>query len=349
MKTSHDLDLKKKIPTSMDVARLAKVSQSTVSRAFSNATNLLPETRELVFEAAKQIGYRPNAIARSLVSNRTNIIGLLIMRNASPFYNQITDAMALGSNLHGYNLMIIRQMEGERGADTLARALDYRVDGVVITAIEDTDSVGDICKSSKVPIILLNRYIEGAVADMVCCDNFAAGQMVSEFLSGRGHKRIACIMGDPKASTTKDRLEGMRDKAKALNLEIISVSYGDYSYTSGQATCRKYIEAHDGQLPDVFFCSGDIIAFAVMDVLRFEYHYRVPEDISVIGFDDIAEASWTAYNLTTVRQPFAELVDSTYRLLEKRINEVVERNGFEYIRHKCELVVRNSVSNLRKT
>ena len=329
--------------TSSDVARLANVSQSTVSRVFSDTCKLSDETRKRVLEAAKQLGYRPNKIARSLVSNRTNIIGIIVMNNESPFYATLTNLMITACRKFGFCCMVIRQTPGEQGIDTVTRALDYRVDGIVVTAIEDSKSASEICRQSSVPIVLLNRYIAGAGVDSVCCDNLEAGSLAAQYLLDNGHRTIACLMGDAAASTTRDRLAGLRSKAEERNISIDWVEYGSYSYESGREMCRKLLA--DGKRPDVIFCSGDIIAFGAMDVLRYELGLRVPEDISVMGFDDTAETAWASYNLTTMRQPYEELVETACQLLVRRIEG--KSGGVVRSLHACRLVERGSVQSLQ--
>lgn len=326
--------------TSSDVARLAMVSQSTVSRAFNEATKLSPETRSRVLEAARQLGYRPNAIARSLVSSRTDMIGLIVMRNGSPFYNELVNLLVTACRRYGYCAMVIRQLEGESGVDTVTRALEYRVDGVVVTAIEDTKSACELCRQASVPIVLLNRYIAGADVDSVCCDNERAGEMIVEFLAGKGHHSVACLMGDASASTTRDRLQGMVRRAEALQMSVAGVRYGDYTYESGFEMACSLLE--DGAaLPGAIFCSGDIITFGAMDALRQKFGLRIPEDVSVIGFDDTTEAAWKAYDLTTVRQPYEDLVETTCRLLMRRMED--PRASIVRALHPCVLVERSSV------
>lgn len=334
-------DFGKRPVTSTDVARLANVSQATVSRAFNKSARLAPETRERVLEAARQLGYRPNAIARSLVSNKTNLIGLIVMRNGSPFYNELVNRMVLACRQFGYCCMMIRQIEGERGVDTVARALEYRVDGVIVTAIEDTKSACDLCRQASVPIVLLNRFLDGADVDSVCCNNALAGELIIEFLASKGHKTLGCLMGDPTASTTRERMRGLQRKAAECDMKIISTLYGDYTYESGRQMCRTMMKTNQ-PLPDTIFCSGDIIAFGVMDSLRQEFGLRVPEDVSIIGFDDTSEASWLSYNLTTVRQPYDKLVHTACELLLRRMEQ--PKAELLQVLHDCTFVERGSVS-----
>ena len=329
--------------TSTDVARLANVSQATVSRAFNKSARLAPETRERVLEAARQLGYRPNAIARSLVSNKTNLIGLIVMRNGSPFYNELVNRMVLACRQFGYCCMMIRQMEGERGVDTVARALEYRVDGVAITALEDTKSACELCRQASVPIVLLNRFLDGADVDSVCCNNALAGEMIIEYLAARGHKTLGCLMGDPTASTTRERMRGLQRKAQQRGMELVGTLYGDYTYESGRQMCHTMMDAHR-PLPDALFCSGDIIAYGVMDSLRYEYGLRIPDDVSIIGFDDTSEAAWLSYNLTTVRQPYDKLVHTACELLIRRMAQPTAEAEVVQVLHDCTMVERSSVA-----
>lgn len=340
-RTEHAAAEKRQV-TSSDVAKLARVSQSTVSRVFSGSVRLAPETRARVLEAARRLGYRPNAIARSLVSSKTNIIGLIVMRNDSPFYNEMVNRMALALRGYGFCTMLIRQLEGEGGNETVTRALEYRVDGVVVTAIEDTRSACEICQQASVPVVLLNRYIAGAEVDSVCCNNALAGEDVIAYLAARGHRSVACLMGEGSASTTRDRLQGMLRKARELNVNISSVTYGFHTYERGREMCLELMRSNQPR-PDAIFCSGDIIAFGALDALRYELGLRVPEDISVIGFDDTSEAAWKAYDLTTVRQPYEQLVESTCQLLIRRIEQSDE--PIARVQHPCKLVERSTVAD----
>ncbi len=333
--------------TSSDVARLAGVSQPTVSRAFSDSARLSDATKKRVLEAARQLGYRPNAIARSLVSSRTNIVGVIVMRNESPFYNEMVNLLVVACRKYGYCAMVIRQTEHESGLDTVTRALEYRVDGLLVTAIENTQSAYEICRQTTTPIVLFNRYIIGANVDTVSCDNYDGGGLVADYLISKGHRRIACLMGEERASTTKERLLGIRARAEAESndLDVCDILYGDYTYESGREMCRRLLEK-GGERPSAIFCSGDIIAFGVLDTLRLELGLRVPEDISVIGFDDTREAAWASYDLTTIRQPYTELADAACKLLMERIEH--PDGSVKRSLHCGVLVERGSVADIMR-
>lgn len=343
-KTVESKERKGRPVTSVDVARFARVSQSTVSRVFNGAASIAPETRAHVLDASKKLGYRPNAIARGLISSRTNIIALLIMQNGSPFYHHLVDILLSEFRKRNYNVMVVRQLDNEAGAEMLVRVQEYRVDGIVVTAVEDSGAVRDICEQSDAPIVLLNRYITGVDVDIVCCDNYSAGVMVSNFFQKNGYHSVACLLGDERALITRDRVLGIQDGSESAELSIVDMEYGRYTYESGCQMCRQMMQRLT-ERPDVVFCAADVIAFGAIDTLRYEYHLRVPEDISVMGFNDIPETQWMAYNLTTVRQPYQELVDSCVDLLSRRIES---RNAPTMkIQHSCAIVERGTTK--RKT
>ena len=250
--------------------------------------------------------------------------------------------MAESSRKHGYYVLTIMQDECETNEDTVARALQYHVDGVVIMSItiENSESMVSMCKRSGTAVVLMNRYIPGSDIESVCCDNYAAGEMIIKYLHNRGHKTIACLMGSALASTTQERLKGIQYQSQKVGISISDVIYGSYTYESGKEMGRELI-TKSLTLPDTIFCCGDIIAFGVIDVLRYEFKLKVPEDISVMGFDDIREASWQAYNLTTVHQPYDDLVNSTFELLIRRIKS--PDSPIARMLHDTNIVERGSV------
>ena len=334
-----------RVATSVDVAKVAGVSQATVSRAFNAESKLSPETRRRVLDVARSLGYYPNAIARSLVSKKTNIVGIIQMSGESPFYTYLINELVVAWRQRGYYSMLIRQEEGETGDATVLRALEYHVDGIVVTSIHDSQSVREACQRTGTPIMLLNRYISDLNIDSVCCDNTGAGRMVAEYLYRKGHRKIACLMGDSEASTTRERLSGLRSFTQDHGMEMVSIQYGRYTYKSGCEMCEAMLRSSEPP-PTAVFCSGDIVAFGVIDTLRYRFQKRIPQDISVIGFDDIPECSWQAYALTTVRQPYKELIDSTCQLLIRRMKS--DMDGAMRMLHSCRIVERESVRDLNE-
>ena len=216
----------------------------------------------------------------------------------------------------------------------------YRVDGIFITEAANSAGIAELCASAKVPVVLVSREVPGAQMTSVSCDDYTASGVIAEHLYQTGHRRVACLLGAVEASTTQKRLRGFMDKAAECGITVTSVMYGDYSYQSGKAQALALC-ADAPVLPEALFCSGDIIALGAMDALRSQLGLRVPEDISVIGFDDIAESDWLSYSLTTIAQPVEEMVNAACNaliIMVENPGEKPPRMVFD-----CVLCQRNSV------
>ena len=217
--------------------------------------------------------------------------------------------------------------------------LDYQVDGIVLASILLSSTLADQCQAAGVPVILFNRSQTGDYISSVTSDNFAGGIKVGEHLVQTEHKRPAYIAGLLAASTQRDREAGFMTALAAAELPLYWRGEGHYDY-DGAANAARALAALD-PLPDAVFVANDHMAFAVMDVLRYECGISVPGDISVIGYDDVPVAGWPAYNLTTVRQPADKMVDETVSLLLKQIggeeSEIVRKaiDGPLILRGSC--------------
>lgn len=329
-------------PTSLDVSRLAGVSQATVSRAFSNDSLLAPATKERVLEAASQLGYIPNAIARCMVSTQTNLVGIVVFQNESPFQSNIINLLSRELRARGWYAVVVYQKENETQEETILNALMYRVDGVFITEVENTAGVAEVCASANVPVVLVSRDVDGNQISTISCDDYSSSSVIAEYLGSMGIRRVACLLASPEASTTQNRLQGFMDRSNACGIEITAILYEDrYSYRSGKALAEAVCSQRGGELPDALFCSGDIIALGAMDYLRMEKGLRIPEDISVIGFDGIAESEWLSYSLTTMRQPVEEMVAAACDILI----QAIQGHSVKPVRQifQCVLCERNSV------
>lgn len=312
----------------IDVARLAGVSQAAVSRVFTPGASVSEDTRAKVMDAVKQLGYRPNVIARSLVSNSTNIIGLVVKRFTNPFYAQMIQDFTRALQEQGYWVMVLNIAENEELEQALPMALQYRVEGLIITSATLSSHLAQECARSGTPVVMFNRYATENNAHVVCCDNALGGRLVADAFLDAGCSRIAFIAGEESSSTNRDRENGfvtrLHERGAALSLRE---SAGDYSYELGYEAATRLLQ--NKQRPDAVFCANDLIAMALLDLARCKLNVCVPEELSIIGFDDIPSAGWPGYNLTTVRQPFGTLVDTTIQVLMDAINnpgmEIVQK------------------------
>lgn len=304
--------------TSVDVARLAGVSQSTVSRTFSPGGKVSSETRKRVLLAARKLGYKPNVIARSLSKRSTRIIGIVIVRFANPFYAVMIREFTRRLQDLGYWTLLLNVKHAQEIDDALPMALQYQVDGIIITSATLSSQMADDCVRSGTPVVLFNRYALGTRANAVCCDNVAGGRLVADAFLDAGHQRIAYIAGEEGSSTNMDREKGFIDQLQKRGQALwLREAGGDYTYEAGYEAAKRLLQRDSP--PDAIFCMNDLIAMGALDAARHELGIQVPEELSIIGFDDIPMAGWLAYSLTTVRQPIERMVDTTIEVLMSAI------------------------------
>ena len=323
--------------SSIDVARLAGVSQSTVSRAFTSGASISEEKRRKIYEAAVQLKYRPNVIARSLAQSSTKIIGILMTRFASPFYAGVLGDFTRRIQENGYSTLLLN-VDGDKDLhEVFFTALQYQVDGLIITSTYLSPQMVESCIRSTTPIVLFNRYSENNEVNAVYCDGFQGGRMVAEHLLP-DHRRFACIRGEARSSTSRDRSSGYMKRLQEEGVDGCICVDADLTYDSGFAAARHLLDRD--QRPDAIFCTSDLMAFGAMDAARRVFGLRIPEDLSIVGFDNIPMASWGGYDLTTAAQPGEKMVEATVDLLLRSIQN--QSPGTVTLKMITELVVRSS-------
>ena len=300
--------------TAHDVARRAGVSQSAVSRVFTPGASFSEKTAEKVRKAAGELGYRPNVLARSLITGRSRIIGLVVAYLENYFYPEALEKLSSALKAEGYHLLVFlaRQTAGDI-EDILQEIVDYQVDGIVVASVALSSQLATRCRAAGIPVVLFNRSQDGPRLPTVTSDNFSGGREVGRFLAAGGHRRIGYIAGWEGASTQRDREAGFRAGLREADLEIRTREVGDYQLARAREAARRMFGGADR--PDAVFVANDHMAFATMDVLRFELGLRIPEHVSVVGYDDVPPAAWPAYDLTTVRQEASTMVAETVRML----------------------------------
>ncbi|MEZ5535642.1 MAG: LacI family DNA-binding transcriptional regulator [Thiolinea sp.] len=326
--------------TSTDVAKLANVSQSAVSRTFTPGASVSEETRDKVLAAAQQLGYRPNKLARSLISGRSRIVGLVVAYLENHFYPLVIERLSRDLQSHGYHVLLFMTEPGKQD-EVIQEILQYQIDGVVLASVTLSSHIAEECAALGVPVVLFNRYIPDAQASSVTSDNVAGGYQLARFFAEKGYQRIAYIAGHENSSTNQDREQGFTQGLAESGLKIYRREVGRYLFEEAAEAARRLLAA--GDYPDAVFIANDHMAFAVMDVIRGEFGLRIPEDIAVAGYDNVPEAGWAAYDLTTVEQPVAEMVTAAVEILleqmEHKVVQPVHRVS------PARLVVRGSVRN----
>ena len=302
--------------TSVNVAQQAGVSQSTVSRVFSAPESVAEETVQQVRKVAQQLGYKPNAIARSLSNRRTDMIGILMSEITSPFYPYVLEKFSQRLHALGKRVLLFTTSPQEDADNVLQHALQYQVDGLILANITLTSAVVKESLKYKTPLVLFNRYVKGVQARSVTCDNVLGGRMVADALLDSGHRGLAYIAGRPEASTHVDREAGFINRLAERGYTGVLREQGYYTYESGYEACRRLLKLPNP--PDAIFCANDITAMGAIDAAR-DLGVKIPEKLSIIGFDDIPAATWSAYSLTTVRQPVNQMVEASIGLLLESI------------------------------
>ncbi|MFY2824188.1 LacI family DNA-binding transcriptional regulator [Ruegeria sp. MALMAid1280] len=324
--------------TLADVARLAGVSQSAVSRTFTAGGSVSEKTRSRVMAAAEQLGYRPNPMARAMITGKSRIIGLVVSYLENQFYPVALEHLSLSLQERGYHILIfLADPQGEKVPDMVRSLLDYGVDGIITASVTMSNDLTTRCEEAGIPIVMFNRGQDDPRLSAVTSDNRAGGRAAANFLVAGGHRRLAHIAGWQKSSTGRDRAQGFSEALTDHGMEPVAVVDGKYSAETVRWLTRELFDQKDR--PDAVFVGNDHMAMSVMDVLRFELGLRVPEDVSVVGYDDVPAAAAPTYDLTTVRQPVRRMVEATVTALLNRVEGETEASQ---IHIPGDLIIRGS-------
>ena len=303
------MTLRKPCVTSVDVARLAGVSQSAVSRTFTPGTSVSAATRHRVLEAAQSLSYVPNSFARSLITRRSNIVAMVVGNMQNPFYVALLDQVTCALQRRGAQVLVFRVDNDSEVDEALIPVLQYQVDGIAISAARVSPKMAELCDARAIPVVMINRSAPNLPVRSIGCDNLGGARVAARALFEAGGRRFAMITGASDAPGVRERKQGFAEKLAEVGVdpESIRIDCGNYSYTGGfSAALRVFGDA--GNRPDALFCQNDIMAIGAIDALRERLCLHIPDDVMVFGFDDIPEASRPPYRLTTIRQPLEEMV-----------------------------------------
>ena len=308
------------MPTVKDVAQLAGVSTATVSRTLSNPDKVQEATRIKVMSAAKKIGYAPNAMARSLRRQESKTILVILADIGNSFYSRVIHGIEDIAHREGYKILL-----GDAGYDPV-RALSYmelydskQVDGILLLTSEIAREVFENeARMKSLQVVMACEYIEDADWPLVMVNNREGAQHAVEYLVSLGHTKIATVMGPTFTPICNDRHQGYLDAMTKNSLELNS-SYlieGDFTFQAGVNAGLQLMQLEDR--PTAVFCQNDVMAIGLMSSVR-EQGFNVPEDISVVGFDDIEFSEYCEPALTTVHQPREQIGEQAMKLLMDRL------------------------------
>lgn len=301
--------------TLKEVAERAGVSRAAVSRSFTEGASVSAKTRAKVMKAAAELGYSPNMLARSLTTRRTQLVGLVSNNFRNPAFLQIFDLFTRALQDRGLRPLLVN-LSDETDPDRSVQLLrQYSVDGVIVASSHLPDGFASGFRAAGIPLVqAFGRAAPPPVVDVVAIDNIAAGRMVAESLLARGYRRLGFLGGPERASTTEDRLRGFAETARAAGASVAVHFAGSYSFAAGRSAMQGLLGA---PRPEAWFCADDVLSIGAMSALH-EAGLRIPEDVGLIGLNDMEMAGWANIALTTVHQPFEAIVSASVDLIADR-------------------------------
>ncbi len=316
---ANDSETPNRSVTAREVADRAGVSISAVSRAFTNGASVAPATRSKILKSARALGYQPNVMARSLMTGRTELIGLVSNNFDNPAFMEIFDLFTRRLQDLGLRPLLANLSGDSDPQKAIAMLRQYKVDGVIIASSTVSPAFIEGCLAAKMPLVhAFGKSTRKPSGYVVGADNLQGGRLAGQILLEHGYRKVAFLGGPRSASSTADRLQGFRARLKENGLTPVKEVFADrYSHESGQQVMRQLLaERHI----EAVFCGDDILAMGALDACKVSSR-SVPKDIGILGFNDIAMASWAAYDLSTIRQPIAEIIVAAVDLSIKLVSD----------------------------
>jgi DNA-binding LacI/PurR family transcriptional regulator len=324
--------------TLKDVAQAAGVSRAAVSRTFTEGASVSSRMRARVETAAAQLGYRPNMLARGLITRRTRMVGLVSNNFHNPVFLEIFDLFTRRLQEAGLRPLLVNLSDEVDPARSLQTLQQYAVDGVVIASSHLPDGFAHAFRAAGVPVVhAFGRATVAPDVHVVGIDNVAAGQMAAEALLARGYGRLGFIGGPETASTTQDRLAGFRTGARGVAVQVHYA--GAYTHAAGRAAMALAL----ADRAEAYFCADDVLSIGAMAAVA-EAGLAVPGDVGIIGLNDMAMARWANIALTTIHQPFAAIVDAAIALMEAQFDDPTD--GPQALMFPCHVVDRGTLRAL---
>ncbi|MFT4249044.1 MAG: LacI family DNA-binding transcriptional regulator [Pseudomonas sp.] len=299
--------------TASDVAELAQVSQSAVSRTFTPGASVSEATRARVLAAAARLNYTPNHIARSLITQKSYIVGVAMTYLDNQFYPQALQRLSDELGKAGYRVLLFITHGRSEADPALEELLRYRVDALILASTTLSSRLAGECARVGVPVVMFNTIDADSAIPGVCGSNQAGGHTIARFLSAGGHRRFAFVAGVAESATTREREHGFFTGLRELGHSAPLREDGLFTFDGALAATRRLLKR--ARPPDAIFCSNDHMALAALQVARLEFGLEPGRDISIVGFDDVEIARWPGFSLTTYSQPVALMVAETMRIL----------------------------------
>lgn len=305
--------------TLKDVAERAGVSRSAVSRTFTDGASVSDKMRRKVEKAAHELGYSPNALASSLTTGRTKLIGLVSNNFHNPIFLEVFDLFTRGLQERGLRPLLVNLTDETDPENSVRMLRQYSVDGVVVASSTLLPSFAKAFRDAGVPVVhSFGRYSSSPQVHVVGIDNVECGRMAARTLVARGYNKVGFMGGPSSATSTQDRHEGFMDEIARHKGVTPSASFASaYSFEAGREEMLRLLADTPTQ---AYFCGDDVLSIGALSAIH-DTGLRVPEDIGIIGLNDMEMARWQNINLTTIHQPIRQIVSSSIELMVTMLNE----------------------------
>lgn len=310
--------------TSYDVARLAGVSQSAVSRCFKPGASVSKKMRDRVMKAAEELEYQPNAIARGLITQRSHLVAVLVSGRLNLYYPEVLFRLTDELSKQGLRVLIFT-VDNEADAEQVVdQACLFQVDGLISASHLSRDQYA-ILTRRNIPVVLFNRYFADVSTNVVYCDPTAQVRDLIDRLVGQGHGRFSLVKGPDANMVSRERARIVGEALARHGLQLSAQATGDFTYEGGGAALQELM-AMAGPSPTVVICINDMMAMGCMDEARFVLDLKVPDDLSVASFDGIGMAQFASYEITTIRQPIGRMCEAAVDMIASRAERPEQSN-----------------------
>ncbi|WP_457580895.1 LacI family DNA-binding transcriptional regulator [Ensifer canadensis] len=300
--------------TAEEVAKRAGVSRSAVSRTFTPGASVSQAVRRKVLKAARELGYRVNRLAQGLNNDRSNLIGVVGTNLSAPFISKQLDLLSIGLLRRGLQCLLLNAADARKDIAPLIELLfEFRAQAIVVLSGEPPTPIVDECIANGVRLILVNQRLDRTDTNMVLSDDSRGADLAALRLIAAKCKKVAVVCSASQTPAQVRRATAFTQRMQATGIEVVAWSDGPTSYESGYQAGRDLLR--DKRI-DGAFCVTDLLALGFLDAARIEMHRRVPQDVSVVGFDDIPQAGWKSYELTTIEQSLSALTANVLTALE---------------------------------
>ncbi|MCH9852220.1 MAG: LacI family transcriptional regulator [Alphaproteobacteria bacterium] len=329
--------------TLKEVAKLAGVSPSAVSRTFTEGASVSSKTRKRVQDAARELNYLPNFLASSLITKRTKLIALISDNYSNPIFLEVFDLFTKTLQERGFRPLLYNYSHNADIDDTISMLRQYNVDAVIVASSVITETFVKRLQQMDCPIVhAFSHHDNDSDVNSVSADNVQGGRLAAKALLAKKYRDILFLGGPEHASSTISRLKGFTEILQANNVSLKYTAFCQhYSYDSGKTSMQEFLQTHSVNDIDAVFCGDDLICMGAIDAVT-QHGYNVPDDIGFIGFNDINIGQWGKFKLTTIHQPIREItlnaVDIILSSLEQPTQPITQTRLFP-----CRLITRDTL------